>query len=166
MSRIKQDVKPNYWILTLSWVYISLPDEAPEYSHLSGIDLEAGSHERTISLWRGKINPARLKIYIFIYIYVYMRITRIGYGPLSFHHKGTNLDTMVQSTQHIACIHLETTLFQLYSQRTPFPPIEHNLIPGYSHLSRIDLEAGSHERTISLWREKINPDGLNIYIYI
>ena len=95
-----------------------------------------------------------------------MRITWIGYGPLSFHRKGTNLDTMVQSTQHIACIYLETTLFQLYSQRTSFPPIEHNLILGYSHLSRIDLEAGSHERTILLWRGKINPDGLNIHIYI
>ena len=77
--------------------------------------------ERTLLLGREKINPARQKIYIFIYIYVYMRITWIEYGPLSFHHnnKGTNLDTMVQSTQHIACIYIETTLFQLYFSKLP-----------------------------------------------
>ena len=28
-------------------------------------------NERTILLWRGKINPARLKIYIYLFIYVF-----------------------------------------------------------------------------------------------
>ena len=77
-----------------------------------------------------------------------------------------HLDTMVQSTQHMACIYIETTLFSTLFLKTSFPPIEHNLIPGHSHLSKLIWKRAHIERTISLWRGKINPDGLNIYIYI